>query len=32
MIEEAQQKRFKIPQDDPKNQGILISEQWMQEL
>lgn len=32
IIDEANHKRFKVDEDDPKKQGILISDVWMQEL
>jgi hypothetical protein len=32
IISEAQNKRFKVSDDDPEKQGILISETWMEEL
>ena len=32
VIEEAQKKRFKISDDDPKKQGIVLSETWLEEL
>ncbi len=32
VIAEAQKKRYTVPDDDPKKQGILISDAWMQEL
>ena len=32
IIADASQKRFKVSDDDPKKSGILISEDWMQEL
>jgi len=32
IISEAQSKRFKVSDDDPEKQGILISETWMEEL
>lgn len=32
IIENAQKKRFNITDDDPKKQGILITDSWMQEL
>jgi hypothetical protein len=32
IIEEANKKRFKVEDDDPKRQGIAISDAWMEEL
>jgi hypothetical protein len=32
IIAEAQKKRFKVSDEDPKKQGILISDTWMEEL
>jgi hypothetical protein len=32
VIEEAQKKRFKISDDDPKKQGIVLSDTWLEEL
>jgi len=32
IIEEANKKRFKVGDDDPKKQGIAISDAWMEEL
>jgi hypothetical protein len=32
IIDEASKKRFKVQDDDPKKQGILISDTWMAEL
>lgn len=32
VIQEAHSKRFKLPDDDPKRDSILISDRWMQEL
>jgi hypothetical protein len=32
IISEAQKKRFKVSDEDPKKQGILISDTWMEEL
>ena len=32
IIEEASKKRFKISDDDPKKEGILMTEGWFQEL
>ena len=32
IIEEANKKRFKVADDDPKKQGIAISDSWMEEL
>lgn len=32
IIEDAQKKRFKVSDEDPKKQAILISDTWLQEL
>ena len=32
IIDEAHKKRFKVSDDDPKKQGIVITESWLQEL
>ena len=32
IIADAQKARFKVSDDDPKKQAILISDTWMQEL
>ena len=31
ILEEANKKRFRIGDDDPKKQGIAITEAWLQE-
>ena len=32
IIEDANKKRFKVDENDPKKQGIVISDTWMEEL
>jgi len=32
IIEEASKKRFKVSEEDPKRQGIAITDAWMEEL
>ena len=32
IIQQAHSNRFKLPEDDPKKKGIVISEAWLQEL
>jgi hypothetical protein len=32
IIKQAHDNRFKLPEDDPKKKGIVISEAWLQEL